>query len=135
MTLPHWLQEHLRTIGADNPDGVSRRARLTHCRTCRRTLVVGLDADPCGIAATADAQEIDAVGEYLALTLGLRTFTLTRTAGTWQLEYRDQFAVAGEKKHPILAAHTCTIRLPPAVESLFPPAPPPTPAYSADPPF
>jgi hypothetical protein len=115
--LPTWLLEHLNDIGALNADGVSRRARHTACHTCGHRVLRGLDFEPCGAMVECDAHEIDTNGELLALALGLRTYTLTRAATStgkpgWNLDPRNQWAIAAGQRTPLVAQHRCGIAIP-----------------------
>lgn len=120
--IPDFILDQLR---ADNPDGVTRNARLSRCRDCGRGVLRGLDADPCGGAVTADADEIDQVGELIAILRGVRTYQLTRTTtssgrGVWQLDPREPAAIRAGQMRPVVPAHRCGERLPPAASSRLP---------------
>lgn len=123
--LPDWLRAHLANIGADNPDGVTRSARLGTCRDCGRRVIRGLDDDRCAMAATADPHEIDAAGEYLALRIGLATYSLRRTTSAsgkaaWNIDPRTRWVIEGGKPGAVVAQHRCGIAIPPAAQSRLP---------------
>jgi hypothetical protein len=115
MTLPDWLLHHLAD---QNPDGVSRGARLTRCPRCHTRTLTGLDADRCALAATVDPTALDHLGEYLALATGLRTYTLARRTNAsgnprWEIDERTRWAIAHkERRYPVLPQHRCGTHLP-----------------------
>jgi hypothetical protein len=122
MSLPDWL---LRKLEAENPDGVTRGARLTRCDTCRAHVLRGLDADRCALATTCTPIALDHLGEYLALTKGLRTYTLARRANTsgnarWEIDPRAQWQIANpHRRYPVIPEHCCGIHLPASSNSPF----------------
>jgi hypothetical protein len=120
-SLPEWLRAHLTDIGADNPDGIARGARMSTCPSCGRRVLRGLDDDRCAMVATADPHEIDEVGEYLALRIGLLTYSLRRATNssgkaTWNLDPRTQWAIAGGRNAAVVAEHRCGMSIPPAAQ-------------------
>lgn len=137
MSLPDWL---LRKLEADNPDGVTRAARLTRCPRCRTRTLTGIDDDTCGIAVTVTPIELDHYGEYIALCHGLRTYHLARrfnTSGTprWELDWRATTHIASHhRRYPVVAGHRCGLHLPPAETSLLT-AMKPAPVHHDEPPF
>lgn len=84
-----------------------RNAALRPCRTCRRMVLYGLDADVCALSVTADPAPITALGETVALLAGRATYHLAAAAGRRQLHYRDAWAIEGERKSPVVAEHRC----------------------------
>ncbi len=138
MSLPEWLVAKLR---ADNPDGVTRAARLGTCERCRRPVLRGLDDDRCAMAVTAEPFEIDRFGEYLALARGLRTFHLARRfgssgAGRWEIDARDKCAIESpRKRYPVIPQHRCDVRLPAVADGLLASLKPASADYDGPPPF
>lgn len=84
-----------------------RNAAARPCRTCRRTVLYGLDADVCALSVRADPVPITALGETVALLAGRATYHLAAAAGRRQLHYRDAWAIEGERKSPVVAEHRC----------------------------
>lgn len=123
--LPEWLIAHLDTTGRRNADGIGRSASLTRCRGCGRRVLAGLDGDLAAGAVMCDPHEIDVRGELLALALNLRTYMLSRattSAGkaTWNLDPRNQWAIAAGQRTALVAAHRCGIAIPPAATTWLP---------------
>lgn len=106
--IPAWLQAHLEATGVADTDGVARAIRARTCPRCHAPILTGLDADRCALAVTVDPQPTDVLGEALALVAGRDTYDL---AGL-QLIHRDQWRVAGRRRHPVLADHLCNAPLP-----------------------
>ena len=138
MTLPEWLVAKLR---AENPDGVTRAARLGRCERCGRPVLRGLDDDRCAWVAVAEPFEVDRFGEYLALARGLRTFHLARRYGSagasrWEIDSRDKCAIASpHKRYPVIPQHRCDVILPAAAGGLLAKLKPASADYDGPPPF
>lgn len=138
MSLPEWLVAKLR---ADNPDGVTRAARLGTCERCRRPVLRGLDDDRCAMAVEADPFEVDRFGEYLALARGLRTFHLARRFGNsgsarWEIDPRNQWSIEStRKRYPVIPQHHCAIILPAVADGMLARLKPPSSDYDGPPPF
>jgi hypothetical protein len=114
--IPAWLQAHLTATGAFNGDGVSRRARAGLCRSCGRVVLRGLDADAAAMAVAVDPEPLNALGEFLALSVGRVTFDLT-----WRLRYeldpRDAWHIrtrpaAVRGKSAVVVQHSCADVMP-----------------------
>lgn len=136
MSTPDWLRAHLADLGLDNPDGISRAAHLAACPDCGRRVLRGLDDDRCAGVATVDPDEIDHIGEYLALKIGLLTYSIRRSASAggkrqWNLDWRSHQETRFTPNAPVVAQHKCGMKIPPAANPIGIPAPPPHPA--ADP--
>ena len=54
--MPAWLR---RRFEAENPDGITRKARIGSCRSCAGAVVRGLDADLLAIPVVCDAIAVD----------------------------------------------------------------------------
>lgn len=121
--IPTWLQAHLDSLGLWNTDGISRRARGRHCRTCRAPILTGLDDDRCGLPVTADPAPIDEVGELIALAAGRRTFDL-RQRPTLRLNHRPTWRIGKPRQHDVLAEHRCGEPHLPTTSSRLTPPPP-----------
>lgn len=140
MTDTDWLIAHLQAIGAHNPDGVSRAARPTRCPDCRRHVLRGLDDDRCAGVAVVDPHDIDHLGEFLALRIGLHTYSLRRGTNStgkaqWNIDPRYPAEIRAGQEYPVLAQHRCGMAIPPAATSRLTP-PPTRPAITDDqPPF
>lgn len=110
--IPRWLQTHLETIGAANPDGIGRTARITRCRSCHQPVIAGLDADRAAGPATVDPTPLSTLGEALALATGRTTYTL-RTQPRLQLDHRYAIAIRHNpadhltNNRDVVADHTC----------------------------
>lgn len=109
--IPAWLQ---RILDERNPDGVTRRARATYCRSCGATVIRGLDAETAAASVTVDPNPIGALGEILAIAAGRSTYSLTWRGGRYEIDYRDQFTITGSPPDSlyVVAAHRCGILLP-----------------------
>lgn len=129
-TMPDWLVRHLQTIGAMGNDRVGRRARLTRCRYCPCSILVGLDADRCAWVARADPLPLAPIGEALAILSGRTTYTLHVGIGRLELQARNRWqiqAAPAGTRYDVLAAHVCGgVRLPQAPSVNRPPEPRPT---------
>jgi hypothetical protein len=125
----------------DNPDGITRGARLGTCPACTHPVLRGLDDDVCAMAVTVAPIELDHYGEYLALARGLRTFSLARRFSSsgkprWELDPRDQWGIAKQaRRYPVVPQHRCGIWLPSITDGLLSKMKPPAEDYSGPPPF
>ncbi|MCW2767626.1 MAG: hypothetical protein JWO11_3585 [Nocardioides sp.] len=141
MAIPAWLQAHLENIGQANPDGVSRAARATRCRQCRAHILTALDGDVAAMPTRVTNQEIDEMGEFLAISLGIPTYTLRRAGhatkgAVWHIDGRNQSEIKGPRRYAVMAQHQCGVHLPPAVRPVLPDAAPTrAPADPMTPPF
>lgn len=97
--IPAWLA---KTLGEHH-----RAARLRTCPRCGAPVLLGLDAERAGTRAAADPTPIDAMGEAMALINGRATFDLMKTGGRMELNWRDAFAIEGERRWPVVPAHSC----------------------------
>lgn len=140
MTADEQLLHALAGMDLLNADGVSRAARLDHCPDCGQRTLTGLDADRCGLAAKTDPTEIDALGEYLAIRLGIPTYNLTpgysgKGKRRWELSPRMLPHIEAPRRSAVVAAHRCGIRLPATTQPFPQPTTTPRSARSAVPPF
>lgn len=123
--LPDWLIANLQALGRFNSDGIKRSAKMGTCPDCGRPILRGLDGDRAAMVAICDPYEIDLNGELIALALGLRTYSLTRTqsgsSAAWNLDVRLPTVCAQDnQRNAIVAAHRCGIAIPPTRRSFLP---------------
>lgn len=121
-----WLQRLLDAKGTSNSDGVSRAARAGHCRSCGQVVIRGLDADRAALPATCDPGSINALGEFLAVTTGRRTYDLD-WRGRYELSPREPAHISdsppGSKPNsPVVVAHECDSPMPAAGRVVAAPA-------------
>ena len=112
MTMPAWLQRHLENTGRLNADGIRRNAHARTCTRCGCTILTGLDANTCALAADADPTPISPLGEAVALLAGSRTYDLVCTGQRTELNHRDRHNIAGPRRWPVLASHRCGTQWP-----------------------
>lgn len=112
--MDEWMRSYLLSTGALNADGISRKARASRCSTCNRRTLTGLDADRAAGVAEVDSQEIDRIGEVLAVVRGLPTFTLRRIGGRWELDHRMPIEMHNERRWPVYPSHRCDVVYPEA---------------------
>lgn len=111
-TMDEWTRSFLLSTGALNADGISRKARASRCGTCNRRTLTGLDAERAAGVAVVDSQEIDRIGELLAVVRGLPTFTLRRIGGRWELDHRMPIEMHSDRPWPVYPAHRCDVVYP-----------------------
>lgn len=107
---PSWLLEHLIATGAMDHQGVSRRARIRHCRDCGLAVLAGFDADLCARTVAVDPHPLTALGEAMAHIGGRYTVALHRGARDEldaRTEGRISHAPAGSGRFDVLAEHRC----------------------------
>lgn len=111
-----WLTEHLVNSGHITANGISRRARIRSCRTCRHPVLAGLDADICALPAIVDPHPLTGLGEMLACLEHRLTYEL-RSSGNrgYRLNERDAdkiaYSPAGTRTDlDVLRAHSCHAR-------------------------
>jgi hypothetical protein len=137
-SLPTWLVERLR---AENPDGVTRSARLGTCEHCRHPVLRGLDEDICALAVTVSPIELNHFGEYLALARGLRTYALARrfsVSGSprWEIDNRDRWQIENpRRRYAVVPEHKCGLSLPHWKDGVLADMKPPSADYDGPPPF
>lgn len=112
MGLPLWLQEHLETIGAGNPDGVNRKVRAARCAKCHAAILRGLDGDMAALVVETDAQEIGPVGEVLAIAHDRRTYDLAQFGGVWEINPRYDWSIRAGRNFPVVPEHHCGVTYP-----------------------
>jgi hypothetical protein len=138
LMIADWLVSHLQQLGAWNNDGISRAARLHHCGHCGAPVLRGLDGDRAAMVATCQPQDIDHFGEYLALKLGLCTYTVRTThiggKAAVVLDPRYHWDIDAGMREPVVPQHRCGLAIPPVKHSAFELPPNPLP-QSIDPPF
>ena len=115
------LLRHLAAIGALNPDGVGRAARLSRCDDCGRRVLTGLDDERAGMAVDVDLHDLDAVGEWVAIQIGVATFNLrpgysNKGRRIVTLDARYRWDMAAPMKYAVLAQHRCGMEIPPAAQ-------------------
>lgn len=141
MTADEALLARLALTGQLNADGVNRGARPDTCTGCGRRVLVGLDGDRCALVARTDCHEIDHFGEFLALRLGLCTYSLAISYNAegkrrWILDPRMVCQIAARRRSAVVSAHRCGLSIPPAKEPFLSGRPQPPPARVSDtPPF
>jgi hypothetical protein len=109
--IPAWQQTILEAKGAWNADGVSRAARAGYCRSCGTVVLRGLDADRAALTAVCDPEPINALGEFLALSVGRKTYDLT-WRGRYELNPREPAHIRAAPaqasgKSSVVVAHLC----------------------------
>lgn len=111
-----------------------RHARLDRCRTCRRRILTGPDADIAALPATADPTELTVAEELRATLARITTYTATVTGDRIALLRRDVDTYTAKRslydvlKIAVIPAHHCHI--------VWPPRPPAKVKYDPDkPPF
>jgi hypothetical protein len=91
--------------------GVGRRARATHCTTCRTPVITGLDADLAALDATTDPTPLSPLGEALAHIANRRTYALQTEGGRLVLNPRDASRIthrpAGTHRFDVMPEHRC----------------------------
>jgi hypothetical protein len=106
-----WLKAHLQKLGRWNTDGIGRRVSAGRCGGCGSVVLRGLDGDICAVPVAVDPAEVDAVGEYIALSNGRRTFDLVKWASkalrSYCLEPRRDAHIAKKRRYPVYAEHVC----------------------------
>ncbi len=121
-----WLIEHLRNIGALNPDRIGRRAKAQRCPRCSTLTLVGLDADRCAFAVRVDVDPIGPVGEILATFADRRTYAVRGDGANLELNARGQFEIqgtpAGVGDYDVVAAHVCGADVLPTIPSKYQPS-------------
>lgn len=111
-----WLQRLLETKGSWNSDGVSRAARAGYCHTCGQVVVRGLDADRAALSVTCDPGPLNPLGEFLALSVGRRTYDLS-WRGRYELNPREPCHIraapaAVRGKSSVAVEHLCGQAMP-----------------------
>lgn len=121
--IPAWLRDHLKALGLDDSDGTSRRARVTHCRSCGAHVMRGLDADTAGMAATVDIHPLDETGEILAILAGRTTFRVSWRTDHYEVDARDRWQISGTPAGTItvVARHKCNSAPLPIAKTTRPP--------------
>ena len=114
--IPAWLQTHLEAKGAWNGDGISRAARAGYCHDCGQVVLRGLDADRAALDVAADPEPLNPLGEFLALTVGRRTFDLT-WRGRYELNPREPGHIRARPaqvsgKSTVVVEHLCGQMMP-----------------------
>jgi hypothetical protein len=109
--IPTWLQTHLDAVGAWNADGISRAARAGYCRGCGRVVLRGLDADRAALPVAADPEPLNVLGEFLALSVGRKTFDL-HWRGRYELDPREPWHIRARPaqlrgKSAVVVEHSC----------------------------
>lgn len=140
MSADEALLARLALTGQLNSDGVNRGARVETCPGCRRRILVGLDGDRCAVVARTDCHEIDHLGEFLALRLGLCTYSLAigynaEGKRRWILDPRMVCQIEAPRRSAVVAAHRCGIQVPPAKEPFLSSLPRTAAASAETPPF
>jgi hypothetical protein len=138
VSLPEWLAVKL---AADNPDGVTRSARLGRCDTCRHPVLRGLDGDLAALPVVVAPVELDHFGEYLAVARGCRTYYLARRFSAsgrprWELDPRWGVHIANpDRRYPVVPEHRCGVWLPHCEGGRLAKMKPPSADYTGPPPF
>ena len=114
--IEQWLKDHLIAGGHMTPSGQLRRAVVRPCARCGEWIFHGLDADVCAREARADTFGLNELGELVALSAGLDTYSLRHTRGRYELDWRDEDDI---RAHPagrtagvdVLPAHRCGVSI------------------------
>jgi hypothetical protein len=109
--IPTWLQTILEAKGAWNSDGIARAARAGYCHDCGSVILRGLDADRAALTVVADPEPLNPLGEFLALTVGRRTYDLT-WRGRYELNPRESGHIRAAPaqvhgKSAVVVEHLC----------------------------
>ena len=109
--IPAWLQQILEAKGTWNADGVARAARAGHCHSCGQVVLRGLDADRAALTAITDPEPLNPLGEFLALSVGRKTYDLT-WRGRYELNPREPCHIQAAPaqllgKFSVVVAHLC----------------------------
>ena len=134
--MPDWLKRSLVAKGVLSEQGLTRKAKVMHCRRCRQPVMAGFDAERAAMDAWCDFAELTAFGEAMALVEGRRTYSLTDGERP-VLDHRDRWRIAGapagaEGSPVVLASHVCGARVPRAWERPRVPRQPPRPGAVDD---
>jgi len=110
--LAPWLRQHLYSLGIIDERGIGRRAHPRTCRTCKATILTGLDDDRCALTVEVDPIPLTPVGEAIAQVEGRRTYWLHRDGGRLVLDLREASQIrawpAGTRLgQDILRQHRC----------------------------
>lgn len=109
------INRRLEAMGLRDPDsGAMRKARASYCQSCRRPVMIGLDAEWCALARRCDPAPLSATGEALALLAGRRTFSLTWMGGRYEIDFRDQWRIRQDPAGctpglDVLVEHDCQL--------------------------
>lgn len=109
----------LEARGLLDADGIARTIRASRCPACGSRVLRGLDRDRVGLVAVVDLAPVDPPRELAAVLTGRWTYRLTRSARGWELDHRNDFAIAGHSANevPVLAEHVCGRQLVSPVDS------------------
>lgn len=137
-----WLTTHLIRTGHLTETGLTRRARIRTCRTCRSLTIAGLDDHTCALEAHTDPTPLTPLAEALAAIEGRPTYNLHREGGHYVLDPRDPEHItahpAGTRnREDVLRQHLChtpPVPLELAAPTRYPEHTPPPPP-GAHPPF
>lgn len=113
----HWLLGHLVAAGHLTESGLSRRARIRYCESCKAAVLAGLDDDECAIEVAVDPVPLNPLGEALAAVEGRRTYRLRSEGGRYVLDPRTARGItrrpAGSTpRADVLRAHRCGSEVP-----------------------
>lgn len=111
-----WLQRLLEAKGTWNGDGIARAARAGYCRGCGAVVVRGLDADRAALSVACDPEPLNPLGEFLAVSLGRRTFDLS-WRGRYELNPREPAHIRAAPaqifgKSSVVVEHLCGQAMP-----------------------
>jgi hypothetical protein len=115
--MPAWLKRSLIAKGTLTPEGLTRRAKVMRCRTCRTPVLAGFDSAVAALDAWCDLTDLSPLGEAMALVDRRWTYTLREAGGRMELDRRDQWAIVGSpagsgRARTVLATHRCAEPVP-----------------------
>lgn len=115
--MQEWILKTLIEDGTLAPSGYRRCAVVRPCRSCGRPTFQGMTAEPMACEATVDLAPLDAFGELVALTGGIKTWHLRFVAGRYEIDLRDAFDIkdnpAGkDTRYDVVATHVCGVDIP-----------------------
>lgn len=104
----------------DATTGATRRARVTTCRTCHRSVIVGFVGDPgprgcCAIATVLEVTPLTNDGEALAILNGRSTYPIRWVGDHYQIgPWRSQLYIRNlpaenNRQVDIHVEHSCTL--------------------------
>ena len=85
----------------------ARAATLRPCRTCRGTVLAGLDSDSAGIPVYCDPTPLSEMGEAVALLQGRITYDLLPSKTGRELHQRTPHFIAKPRRYSVFATHKC----------------------------
>ncbi len=112
---PHWVDTWTQTSGLPNPRLAGTTTRPRTCRTCGALTLTGYDAPLAAELATCDPYRLTPHHETAAILLGIPTWQLWGTPGSYEITRRTPNHINGTQNTPadkctVLATHRCGMR-------------------------